>query len=103
MKTKIKEARQALINLMCEEAENIINNSVKTKAYCSCGWVDYIEDDLIQYEFIGAYVSASGVVYMVHKSGSEGSEKGRVSMMKDIKDIQKLEWILKGLEENKRK
>ena len=77
MKTEIKEAKQALIKLMCNEAERIINNSIKTNAYCSCGWVDYIEDDLIQYEIIGAYVSVGGVVCLVHKTGSEGESKGR--------------------------
>ena len=42
MNTKIKEAKQNLINLMCEEAKQIINNSKKTNCMCSVGWVDYL-------------------------------------------------------------
>lgn len=98
MKTEIKKAKENLISLMCEEAKAIINNSVKTNCYCKVGWVDYLHGkNLVQHIFIGAYIATSGRVLLVEKESSEAS--GNL-YLDQVNDIEKIEWILKGLEEN---
>jgi hypothetical protein len=98
MNTKIKEAKQNLINLMCEEAKQIINNSKKTNYMCSVGWVDYLHGkNAIQHIFKGAYITNTGRVLMVESNDSEASVNIHLDQ---VNDVEKIEWVLKGLKEN---
>ena len=98
MKTQIKEAKKHLINLMCEEAKEIINNSKKTNCMCSVGWVDYLHGkNAIQHVFKGAYITSVGRVLMVESNASEASVNIHLDQ---VTDVERIEWVLKGLKEN---
>lgn len=49
MNEKIIEAKNALISMMCEEAKKLIENSAELNKICKLGWVDYIDDNLVQH------------------------------------------------------
>ena len=97
-----------LKNVANEQAAFYIKNRENKKSfYLSCGWVDFVSDELIQYEIVGCYIGVGrkktitdNNVCLVHKDGSEGAEKGKISTLKDIKSIDTIELILKGLFEN---
>lgn len=85
----------------------IRNRANKVKCYLDCGYVDFVSDELIQYEIVGAYIGVGRTkniedsnVCLVHKEGSEGSEKGKITRLKDIRSIDAIERILDGLHEN---
>lgn len=93
MKAEIIKAKDLLINLMCKEAVRIMKGKI-----CKVGWVDYLHGkNMTQYAFTSAYEAVNGDVIMVEKDGGESSINLR---MHEINDIEKLEWILKGLKEN---
>ena len=98
MTTEIKKAKENLINLMCEEAKSIIFNSNAEYGICKIGWVDYLHGkNLVQHIFTSAYISVSGSVVLVESDDSEASVNLK---MNQVKDIEKLELILKGLKNN---
>lgn len=95
MTTEIQQAKKQLIDLMCKEAKRLINSH--KSMYSKIGWVDYIHgDNLDQYIFTCAYLSMDDEVILVEK---ENSEKKTNLKMNEVDDIEKLEWILKGLKE----
>ena len=98
----IKELRKRLINAYCEEAKQLIDASKnKTGCYLKCGWVDFVSEELIQYEVVGCYISSDRRVYLVHKYGSKGSEKGKINRLDQITtSIDAIENIINGLREN---
>lgn len=100
-----------LINIANEQAafyiKNRANKNPNKATFLSCGWVDFVSDELIQYEIVGAYIGVGknttindNNVCLVHKDGSEGAEKGKIYRLKDIKSIDTIETILNGLCEN---
>ncbi len=98
MKKQIIEAKKHLINLMCEEAKEIINNSKKTNCMCSVGWVDYLHGkNAIQHIFKGAYITSAGRVLMVESNDSEASVNIHLDQ---VTDVERIEWVLKGLKDN---
>lgn len=106
-KENITKSKAQLINMMCEEARYFFNNKKVEGDYLKCGWVDFVDDDLIQYEIVGVYVGCgrntdrtNGRICLVHKTGSEGAENGCIISLDQIKSIDTIELILKGLEEN---
>lgn len=95
MNTKIKKAKEQLINLMCEETKNIIKNSKADYKICKIGWVDYLHGkNLIKHIFTHAYIAVGGAVVLVESDYSEASVNLK---MNQVSDINKLEQILKGL------
>lgn len=107
-RTKNFEAVKAeLKNVANEQAAFYIKNMANKKTFLSCGWVDFVSDELVQYEIVGCYIGVGRTktiddnnVCLVHKDGSEGAEKGKITRLKDIKSIDAIELILKGLFEN---
>lgn len=95
MNTEIKKAKQNLINIMCEEAKKIMQSHKGT--YSKIGWVDYITDDLTEYQFTAAYISVGGKIVLVEKDNDNNNPN---LMMHQVDNIERLEWILKGLKEN---
>lgn len=99
MTLEIKEAKQHLKDLMCNEAKNIISNSNANYGICKIGWIDYLHGkNLVQHIFTSAYIGIDGNVILVESDDSEASTNLR---MHQIKDIEKLELILKGLKDEK--
>lgn len=107
-RTKNFESVKAeLKNVANEQAAFYIKNRANKKTFLSCGWVDFVSDELVQYEIVGCYIGVGRTktiddnnVCLVHKDGSEGAEKGKITRLKDIKSIDTIELILKGLFEN---
>lgn len=101
MTPSIKSAKKHLIDLMCIEAKKIIKSKKNAKyGICKIGWVDYhakYGDKIICHEFTSAYITANGKVLLVER---EGVGIDRNLKMNEVTDIEKLEWILKGLIEN---
>ena len=96
-----KELRKQLINAYCEQAKELINTSKNRNIYLKCGWVDFVSEELIQYEIVGCYISSDRRVYLVHKDGSEGAEKGKINRLDQITtSIDAIENIINGLREN---
>ena len=100
MKT-IKKAKQKLIDAIIKETADIINNSIKTNYYVKCGWIDFVSDDLIQYEIVGVCKGMNNRILLVHKDNSEGAKKGDIYFMHQIKSIDTLEQILTGVKKNR--
>lgn len=111
MKRRNFEAVKAeLKNIANEQAAYYIKNSANKDIYLSCGWVDFVSDELIQYEIVGCYIGVGRTktvednnVCLVHKDRSEGAKKGKITRLKDIKSIDTIERILQGLFENYKK
>lgn len=107
-RTKNFEAVKAeLKNVAIEQAAFYIVNRATSSVFLSCGWVDFVSDELIQYEIVGCYIGVgksktieANNVCLVHKDGSEGSEKGKIRRLKDINSIDVIERILNGLYKN---
>lgn len=104
---KIKLAKKQLINAYCEEARRLINTSKNKNVYLSCGWVDFVSKELIQYEIVGAYVGvgrtkdiSNGKICLVHKDNSEGSFEGKIKTLDQIDSIDTIECIVNGLKRN---
>lgn len=107
MKSEVNKIKKQLINAYCEEARYLINNSKNRNIYLSCDWVDFIDNELIQYEFVGAYVGvgkntdiSNGKICLVHKSDSEGAEKGSICTLDQIDSLDTIENIVNGLKRN---
>ncbi len=110
MKRNFEAVKAELKNVAIEQAAYYIINRATSSVYLSCGWVDFVSDELIQYEIVGCYIGVGKTktveannVCLVHKDGSEGSEKGKIVRLKDIKSIDVIERILNGLHENYKK
>ena len=109
-RTKNFEAVKAeLKNVANEQAAFYIKNRANKKTFLSCGRVDFVSDE-VQYEIVGCYIGVGRTktiddnnVCLVHKDGSEGAEKGKITRLKDIKSIDAIELILKGLFEKEHK
>lgn len=105
-KENITIVKSHLIKLLCEEARYFINNRKSQDVYLKCGYVDFVDDDLVQYEIVGAYVgcglntnTSNGKICLVHKTDSEGSIKGNIITLDQLKSIDTIELIIRGLEE----
>ena len=98
---KLKKARKKFRKAIIKEALKLINNSKKTNYYIKIGWIDFVSDDLIQYEIVGVCKGMNNRVLLVHKDNSEGAKKGDIYFMHQIKSIDVLESILKAVKKNR--
>lgn len=98
MTTEIIAAKKTLIKLMCDEAKRLIINQKSKLGVCNIGWVDYITPNLVQHEFVAAYIATSGRIILVEADDSEATTNIH---MDEVEDIEKLEWILSGLSKQK--
>ena len=97
---KLKKARKKFRKAIIKEALKLINNSKKTNYYIKIGWIDFVSDDLIQYEIVGVCKGMNNRVLLVHKDNSEGAKKGDIYFMHQIKSIDVLESILKAVKKH---
>ena len=96
--SRVEEAKQALIDVMIEEVKSIMHKKYSKDGFYSCGWVDYLDNDLVQYEIVAVYFTEDNNVGLVHKDGSEGATSERIYLLSHIDNIEFLESILNNVE-----
>lgn len=84
--TKLKA--QYRLSLIDEIIEMVENNKIKHPNHLDFGYLDYLSNDLIQYDFTGIYLSTGGWRMLV----KEESEGGNI-LLSEIDDTNTLEKI----------
>ena len=97
MTEELKKAKSDLIKMFCEEIKNVIATKQKVNYHYKIGWVDYITDALVQHEFVGIYILREDTLMLLESNESKSDTNLRID---EVTDIEKLEWILKGLHEH---